>query len=119
MISDRRYHFLGGPMNGRTFRTLAKEIHDEHGIVDFPPTPESWAKYRDAAAATEPGQEPPAMPPRVEYRISATECRQVGLETVADYYMVPATLAPDQDVLFLCRLAKFHIDKVNDAKASS
>ncbi|KLQ32518.1 hypothetical protein ABR33_05850 [Enterobacter bugandensis] len=119
MISDRRYHFLGGPLNGRHFATGKDEIHDVHGLVDFPPTPEAWAAYRDAAAATEPGQEPPPIPPRVEYRISATECHQVGLEVVADYYMVPATLAPDQDLLFLCRLARSAIDKLNDAKASS
>lgn len=116
MINEWRYHFLGGPLNGRHYVNREREIHDDHGLVDFPPTPESWAKYRDAAAAVKPGEQPPEMPPRVEYRIAYTEANLVGQEMVADFYMVPARLSPDQDIGFVCRLAIFHIDKLNDAK---
>lgn len=128
MINEWRYHFLGGPLNGQTFATGKQEIHDVEGLVDFPPTNEAWAKYRDAALAVKPGDPLPEVPPRVEYRIAASEARTVtgldgdqttGATTVADMYMVPTTVTPDQELLFLCRLAKFHIDKVNDAKASS
>ena len=86
MINEWRYHFLGGPLSGRTYLNREREIHDEHGIVDFPPTPEAWAKYRQ--------------------------------EMLAEFYMVPASLAPNQDIGFMCRLAKSAIDKLNDLKAS-
>ncbi|QQV88631.1 hypothetical protein [Kosakonia phage Kc237] len=118
MINEWRYHFLGGPLSGRTYLNREREIHDKHGIVDFPPTPEAWAKYRDAAAALQPHEQPPEMPPRVEYRIAYTEAHLVGQEMMAEFYMVPATLPPDQDIGFVCRLAKSAIDKLNDMKAS-
>lgn len=116
MITEWRYHFLGGPLNGRHIATKEQAIHDDHGLVDFPPTNEDWIKYREAAAAVKPGEQPPEMPPRVEYRITYSETLMPGDEAIADFYLVPAKYAPSHDVGFLCRLAMFHIDKLNDAK---
>lgn len=111
MIHEWRYHFLGGPMNGVHWAKEGDRIHDDNGLIDLPPTNEAWMKYRDAAAATKPGEAPPPVPPRVEYRVAASKSICDGERTVADLYMVRTTVSPDEEVFFLCSLASHFIDK--------